>query len=285
MPTLRSHSLLILLVAMAFAPLAHADRYQLGKPLPAAAEDAPEEIEGVEITEKLGTALPMDLLFRDATGAPVRLGDLFGDGKPVILTFNYSNCPMLCSVQLGGLVDALRQMQLTAGKEFRIVTVGLDPTETHERAFDTKLGYLERYGREGADLGWRFLGGHEASIRGLAEAVGFGYRRHPENGDYLHPAAFLVITPKGQVSTYVYGVSFDPKKLSALLATAAFGGTSESTEKFLLTCFHYEATEGAAGVAVKVMRYGGLTFVVGLIAAFGAFGAKRRRSRRTSSGE
>src|SRR5690606_18831949 len=73
-------------------------------------EPTPVELEAVDVQEKLGAKLPLDAAFVDENGKPVTLADYVGD-KPVILTFNYSSCPMLCSVQLGGLVDTMLQMK------------------------------------------------------------------------------------------------------------------------------------------------------------------------------
>lgn len=242
-------------------------------------EAIPEEMRGVELVEKLGARLPLDLTFLDETGAPIQLGSLFNDDKPVILTFNYSNCPMLCSVQLGGLVEVLNKLKLSAGAEFRVVTIGLDPSESHRRALDTKMSYLERYKRPTADEGWRFLTGDEASIKAAADAVGFGYRKNPATGDYLHPAVLTLVSPKGVVASYVYGIAYEAPALTLLLGSAKHGTLTESVKKFLLACFHYETKKGAAGTAQRVMKLGGLVFVGGLLAAFGTRAARARARR------
>jgi protein SCO1 len=244
---------------------------------------APPELQGVEVTEKLGAKIPLDLTFTDETGAPIRLGSLFGDGLPVILTFNYSNCPMLCSVQLGGLVASLTKLEWSAGKEFRIVTIGLDPTEGHRRAMQSKMSYVERYDRPSADEGWRFLTGTEASIHALAGSVGFGYRKHPTRGDYLHPAALVLVSPKGVVSSYLYGIEYEADALTSRLGAAGRGSLTESIKKFLLACFHFEPEKGAAAAAMWLMRMGGLLFVCALVFAF-AVRALRARARNRAGG-
>ena len=80
--------------------------------------------------EHLSAPVPMDLGFEDENGKPVTLKDYFDGSVPVILTMNYSNCPMLCSLQLTALVEGLKKVDWTIGKEYRIVTVSYDPTET-----------------------------------------------------------------------------------------------------------------------------------------------------------
>ena len=57
------------------------------------------------IEEQRGAQVPLDLPFIDSNGKPVVFGDLFDGTRPVLLTLNYSNCPMLCSLQLDGLFD------------------------------------------------------------------------------------------------------------------------------------------------------------------------------------
>ena len=89
-------------------------------------EDAPEPLEGVGITEKLDSPLPLELTFRDEAGETVTLGRYFGQERPVALCFVYFNCPMLCNVFLDGFTATLRDMDWTPGREFDIVTVSMD---------------------------------------------------------------------------------------------------------------------------------------------------------------
>jgi protein SCO1/2 len=248
----------------------------------ARADEPAPELEGVGVEEKLGGELPLDLTFTDETGAPVVLGSLFEEGVPVLLTFNYSACQTLCSVQLGGLVASMNGLSWSIGDEYRVITIGLNPMEGHRRAMDTKLRYLDRYkpgSAEQADAGWRFLTGSEQSIRQLAEAAGFRYRLHPETGEYLHPAAVAVVSPSGSISSYVYGVEFPAAALAVTLLAAREGRLLEATEKFLLACFHFERPQGAAAVALRVMRVGGFVFVAGLLIAFATVRIVRSRRR------
>ena len=67
-------------------------------------EALPRRLVGVDVKEHLSAPVPMDLAFEDENGKPVTLKDYFDGSVPVILTMNYSNCPMLCSLQLTALV-------------------------------------------------------------------------------------------------------------------------------------------------------------------------------------
>lgn len=237
-------------------------------------EKLPEELTGITLVEQFKAEIPLDTPFVDELGKTIRLGDLFTT-KPVILTFNYSNCPMLCSVQLGGLVDTMLNMDWDIGDKFDVITISLDPKETTARARETKSRYLERYERPGAAEGWHFLTGTEADIKAITEAVGFGYRYHPERKEYLHPAVLTLVSPRGTVSGYMAGVQYDAIDLRDKLIVASVGDVSEELAAFILSCYHYEASSGNGAIVQKIMRYGGLVFLLGFVGALAIFGLKR----------
>jgi len=231
-------------------------------------EAAPKQVEGVDVTEHLGASLPKGLSFTDEHGQKATLGQYFDGKHPVILTFNYSNCPMLCSLMLNGLVQGLKQLAYTPGKEFRIVTVSIDHHETTERALSTQQRYLREYGRPEASDGWHFLTGSEASVREFARAVGFGYAYNEARKEYAHPSAMAVASPDGRIVRYLYGIEYQPSKLKLALLEATEGKIGNPFDRLVLYCFHYDATEGKyAPVAANIMRAGGALAVV-VLASF-----------------
>jgi protein SCO1/2 len=164
-------------------------------------------------------------------------------------------------------VDGLKDLPWTPGREFEIVTVSIDPTETAALARLKKQNYLTDYGRPGAANGWHFLTGREENIRKLADAVGFGYRYVPERGEYAHSAAIFVVTPDGRMAKVLYGVMYQPKTIRLALTEAGQGKVGTTTDQLLLYCFHYDAQEGRYVLAASnLMRLGGATtaLVVGL---------------------
>ncbi len=221
-------------------------------------EPLPKDLEGVGITEHLGGKIPLDLEFADDEGRPVRLGQYFPGDRPVILTLGYYSCPMLCTLVLNGLVDGLKAVPWTPGRQFEIVTVSIDPRETPTLARLKKENYLAEYGRAGAAAGWHFLTGREEAIRRLADAVGFGYRYVKERGQYAHPAVIFLLTPDARVARYLYGVVYQPKTVHLALAEAGQGKLGTTVDQVLLYCFHYDAEEGRYVLAAtNLMRVGG----------------------------
>jgi protein SCO1/2 len=245
-------------------------------------EALPKALEAVDVKEHLGAQVPKTLGFLDETGRPVMLGDYLDGKLPVVFTFNYSDCPMLCSLMLNGFVAGMKELAFTPGREFRIVTVSIDPTEKPERALATQRRYLGALGRPEAKDGWHFLTGSETNVKAYAEAIGMRYTFVPERKEYAHAAAVAVASPNGTIVRYLYGIEYPSKQLKLALLEAAEGKIGTAFDRLLLYCFHYDATQGRyAPMAANIMRLGGGVAVV-LLAAFVALllrsDAKKRRN-------
>ncbi len=228
-------------------------------------ERLPGGLEGVEVVEHLNEPLPLELFFKDDEGHTVRLGDYFNQGKPVILTLNYFRCPMLCTLQLNGMVDALKELKWLPGEEFELVTVSFDPTETPRLARAKKESYIGMYGDIRAAKGWHFLTGQQDAIKALTSATGFGYRWNAERQEYAHKAVLMICTPDGLLSRYIGNVQFDPSTLRLSLVEAGAGKIGSPFDQFLLYCFHYDAASGRyAPAAMNIMQVGAVLAVVGV---------------------
>jgi cytochrome c oxidase subunit II len=248
-----------------------------------AAEPLPRELEGVGVTEHLGAQLPLDAVFTDHAGRQVRLGDYFRDGKPVILTLNYYSCPMLCGLQLNGLLAGLKGLDWTPGREFRVVTVSIDPRETAALAAGKRTSFLNDYGRGAAD--WSFLVGAQPEITRLAAALGFGYRYDAPTKQYAHPAVLYAVSPTGRVSRYLYGIDYRPRDLKFALLEASAGKTGSSLDRLILSCFHYDGEAHRYGpYAFGIMRLAGGLSVLALGLLLAVLWWREHRRERPAAG-
>ncbi len=235
-------------------------------------EPLPKQLEGVGINEHLDRPIPLQLTFRDEHDQQVTLGQYFKPKKPVIITLNYSECKLLCSLQLDGLVKSLQAMRWAPGKEFEIVTVSINPQEGATSAAKAQHNYIEKLGKPEAAAGWHFLTGKEENIRALADAIGFGYQFDPIQKQFAHTAALFLITPEGHISRYLYGIDYDPRTLQLSLTEAAEGGVggavaSNMYDRVVLSCYKYDSQSGNyVFQAIMIMRAGGIltALVVGL---------------------
>jgi protein SCO1 len=226
----------------------------------------PQALEGVGIDEQLNRVLPLDDPFLDDKGRPVRLRDYFQGERPVILSLNYADCPLLCQLQLQGLVTSLRDLDWNAGTEFSVLSVSIDPSETWQQASLAKRRHLQGYGRPGTAAGWNFLTGRQENIQKLADAVGFRYRYVADRGEYAHTAALILCTPDGRVSRYLYGVEYPAQTVRLSLVEAAEGRIGSTVDRVLLFCFHYDAESGRYGPSARrLMQLGGFLTVAVLV--------------------
>jgi protein SCO1/2 len=239
--------------------------------------DRPEGVVDVGIVDQRGDVLPLDTRFVDSTGKAVRLGDYFDGEKPVILSFNYASCPMLCKLQLNGLVEGLRELEATTGEEFRVVSISIDPSETPQQAAVAKQQHLNAYGRPGSGDGWTFLTGEPEQIRSAADAAGFRYKYIRKTGEYSHAAGIMVCTPDGQLSQYLYGVMFEEQTLRLSLADASSGRMGSALDQLLLFCFSYDRSTGKyTPVARNIMRVGALGTILLLAVCVAPFWFRSR---------
>ncbi len=261
---LRHGASALVAASLAFTSAAEADVVSA----PDRIEPAPKRLQGVDVIEHLGERVPEMLAFKDHDGKDVTLADYLHGGVPVILTFNYTTCPMLCTLQLNAVVEGMKQLEFSLGKEYRVVTVLLDPKETTETAHRFRARYLSQYGRPGTEGGWSFLTGSEPNIQALAKAVGFSYTYNEVRQEYIHPAAITLLAPDGKVARYLYGLEYPDKTLRLGLVEASEGRVGSSLDRLILYCFHYDSSEGRyAPIAARIMQIGGGVSVI-LLAGF-----------------
>ena len=221
-------------------------------------------MQNIGIDQHLNAQVPLDLTFRDESGASVRLQRYFGQ-KPVILTMVYYTCPMLCSEVQSGLTGALQVLRFDAGREFEVISVSINPTETPQDALDKKKQFLQRYRRAGAGDGWHFLTGDQANIEALAKATGYRYNYDPVSKQYAHGTAILVVTPAGRIAQYFYGIEYSPNDLRLALVQASQKKIGTLTDTALLYCFHYDPSTGRYSLVVmNAVRLGGALTALGL---------------------
>jgi protein SCO1/2 len=249
-------------------------------------EPLPPELEGVGIAERLNQLLPLDAEFTTHDRRSVPLRTFFDGRRPVVLVLNYYRCPMLCGLLLNGLLDALQELDWTAGEQFQIVTVSFNPREGPELANLKRQNYLKQYGRPAAEAGWHFLVGRQENIQRLLDATGFSVKRDEATGEYAHASTLILCTPDGRIARYLRGVVFEPRTLRLSLVEAAEGKIGTTMDQLLLFCYHYR--DGQYTLATMNIARGAGLITLAIVAAILITLWRRethRRQTRVSSGE
>jgi protein SCO1 len=257
--------------------------------------DAPIDVvqmREIRFEPQLNAQVPLDLGFKDEAGRSVKLGDYLGQ-QPLLLSINDFTCQDLCPLELQNLVDAMDQVTLKLGTDYKALAVSLNPANTAQDATTMRDDIVHRYKRpdapNGAD-GWHFLTGDDTSIHLLTQAVGLHYAYDAASKDYAHPVGVIVLTPEGKIARYLYGMDFPPNDLRLAIYEASQGKISDPITPILLLCYHYDIATGRyTNVALTLVRTGGVLTVLGLGTFIGVMlrretrGGKEARAQANSS--
>jgi protein SCO1 len=254
-----------LLSAPSFAQVSSYGDKQVGENT---GDQLPQVLQKVAVSQHLNQQLPLDAAFVDETGKAVTLGDYFGK-RPAIISLVYYNCPLLCSEEMDGLTSALEMVKLTPGKDFDVILISIDPSETPELAAKRKAFYLKRYGRPETAAGWHYLTGQRPAIDAVSKAVGFGYVRVPgpdgRLSQFAHASSIELVTTRGKLAQYYLGVEYSPKDMLLGLIEASGNKIGSPVANILTYCYHYDPqTNKHSLIIVRVVQLGGMVTVAGL---------------------
>ncbi|MDW6023550.1 SCO family protein [Mesorhizobium sp. BAC0120] len=231
------------------------------------------------IDQHPGAQVPFDIVFRDEQGHPVTLRSL-GQGRPIVLAPVLHNCPNICGITLSGLVQAVQTQSFLPGRDFVIVSFGIDPKEGPTEARKSMADLEKAFPSLPTD-GIRALTGAAPDIKAVTQVLGYRYAWDEGIGQYAHIAAVAVLTPDGRLARWLYGVAPEPADLKLALTEAGEGRLGTWGDQLLLLCYHYDARTGRYDSMVNwLLRIGG-----GVTVALGAglIGIALLRERRRGS--
>ena len=226
----------------------------------------------VGIDEKLGATVPLDITLVDEQGDRVPLRKLID--KPTILTLNYFRCAGLCTPLLNGVAEMLSRIDAVPGKDFQVLTVSFDPSDTAELAQRKKANYIKQLGPGFPSNAWLFMTGDPVSTKRLADSVGFRFAKR--DNDFIHAGVIMVLSPSGKVARYLYGVTFLPFDVKMAVNEASQGRTGPTISRFLRFCFSYDPSGRRYYLDITRISAG---FTLVLAAGFGVAVAVKGRKR------
>ncbi len=254
--------------------------------LPAVPETIPPpEPAEAGLDEKLGAAIPLDITLNDEEGRPVKLASLID--RPTILNLAFFRCTGICTPLLSGVAQAVNQLELEPLRDYRIITVSFDDRDTPEIALGKRTNYLKMIGKPFPPSAWHFLTGDARETKRLCDAAGFKFKR--EGDQFIHPGAIMIVSPKGILTRYMYGIDYLPADVAMALGEAARGEPRPTISKWLKFCFSYDpagrryvfSTTRTAAVLVLL----GAGIFLGYLLAMGARNGAAQRKEAGQSGE
>lgn len=228
--------------------------------------EMPDAMKKAGFEQRHNTQLPMDAIVRNEKGESIPFGSLFDD-RPVVLTYVYYNCPMLCNVILNSLADTLKEIPFELGRDYQIITLSFDHSEGSELASEKKKVYLDYLGASPESAGsWHFLTADEQNILKLTSSAGFTFAWDTNRNEFAHASGIMLATPQGKLSHYFFGVMYDPGDVRLGLVDASAGKIGSPLDKVkLMFCYHYDPSTGAYSLAIfRLLKIGGVLTVAGL---------------------
>ncbi len=262
---MRRLCLLLVAVSLALPALA---QYSADKPVGASAQSTPAYLKNAGLDQRLGTQIPLNLHFRDSTGADAPLGRYFAQ-KPVALALVYFKCAMLCPQVLHGLANSLAQTGYAPTRDYDVIVASIDPADTPADAEAARQKFVAQLGGNVPANSVHFLTGEQPEITVLANSVGFHYVRVPgpdgKMTQFAHSSVIMVATPEGKLSKYLTGVEYQPRDLRLALLEASDHRIGSPTDLILLYCCNYSPGEGRYTVSVlRVLGLAGMASLFGL---------------------
>jgi len=213
----------------------------------------------IGIVEKLGDTIPMNLWFLNETSDTVTLGKLIN--KPTILFFVYFDCPNLCSPLMDGVADMVSKLDLSLGKDYQIITISFNTRDTPEKARQKKENFVQKISKENQKY-WIYLTGVQGNITAITNAIGFKYKA--QGLDFAHASAIMVLSPKGKITRYLYGLTFLPFDVKMAIVEAQKGLARPTINKVLEYCFAYNP--GSKTYTIQITRIiGTITLFIAVI--------------------
>ncbi len=206
----------------------------------------------------LGSTLDRHFRLRDADG---RIFDLSRyRGKPLILLFSYYTCDGLCGTinrHLQGLIDRIKGH--VPGKDFNVLTVSFD---RHDNP--SSIRAFMRRNRLQDKPGWTLaILDNPDDILKLTGSVGVRFFWSYRDKVFLHPNAFIFVSPRGRVVRYLYGTLVSPRDVELALIDANWEKVAESGKLIDIlagACFSYNFKEGRYTINYPLLIGGGSLF-------------------------
>lgn len=238
----------------------------------------------VGVDQKLDKSVPLDLSFRDENGKSVKLGEYLG-AKPVMITMLQMTCDEVCSAQLSAMTNAMNKISFSAGKEYDVLNVSIDPREGPLIAHDVQEERLKEYKRPTAKAGWHFLTGDAKNIKALASALGIRYVWHEPTKQYIHPDGIVLVTPDAKISRYFLSLDYNAQDIKFSLMEASKDRIGTFVDHIAQSCFHYNPSTGKYSFQIMAfLRVTGLAFVLGTLVAIAAMVTLEKRRKAASKG-
>lgn len=230
----------------------------------------------IGVVEHLDEYLPDSISLINEKGEAVFLADVID--KPTIINFVYYRCPGICSPLMEAVAGVMDKSDLVPGKDYQVLTISFDPTETIDLGIRKKANYLNLMSSkvEEAKTGWLFFTSDSTSIARATNATGFRYKR--TGNDYLHAASLTVVSKDGKITRYLNGMFFQPFEWKMAVVEASKGQSGPTLNKVLRYCYSYDPAGQTYVMNITKVSGTIILFLAAVLLLFLVFKPKRKEN-------
>ncbi len=210
--------------------------------------------------EKQGQYVALDTRLINEKGDTVYLRDIIN--KPTILNLVYYRCPGTCSPLMWGVSKFIDEVDLEMGKDYQVLTISFDPTESIDLGIKKKANYVSSLKHKDRADFWYFFVSDSANIANLCESVGFHYRWI--NTAYVHPTGLIALATDGKITRYLRGMEFLPFDIKITMVEAANGKIGPSINRLLAICYDQKGND----FVFNVLKVSGIVIAFFIIVIF-----------------
>jgi len=245
--------------------------------VPAEARLIAPEIDAVAASPPSNAHVPLSLTLKDEAGVKRTLGAAVADAPSVLILADYA-CQALCGPVLALAATSLERSGLLAGKDYRLVVIGIDPRKGPAQAKAMKAAQIGENGplAEATTL----LSADDVTLRQVTTALGYRSAYDAENDQFAHPAVVFVLTADGRVARTLSALGIDAGDLRLALIEAGEGRIGSTADKIRLLCYGFDPAAGVYTPAIhRLLAFGWLLTAIGLAGGIGLIAMKTRRAR------
>lgn len=233
-----------------------------------------KELQAVGFHLVPGHTLPLEALLHGPDGDLTLARAL--SGKPALLVFTDYKCQSLCGVVLDELATTLPALSLQAGKDYNVVSVALDSTQTQDDAMAFRNAHT--VGSSLHDTGL-FLTNGAPTLKALEASVGLVAPFDAQHKQFAHPAGLVLVDKAGKAQRILSPFAMNPFDLKLALTETGAAPASLSSRALLL-CYGFDPATGVYTLRIeRVMMMAAAATIVLIAGGVGALLlAERRRA-------
>jgi protein SCO1 len=244
----------------------------LAAPMPARAAVTASQLEQVGLVPHLDAQLPLRTEMRDLRDRNSPLQSWLGDIPTVWILADYT-CETLCGPTISIVSNALADTGLKAGRDFRLIVVGLDPKDSAAQALAMKTAQVST--RSDLPDHSYFLRAAASDVETLTGVFGLRTVYDAAHDQFAHSAAAFVVTPDGRISRALSALAVDATSLRLALVEAGRGHVGGWTDQIHLLCYGFDPASGTYTFAARRLLLAAAS--ISLIALGGLIGLLFRR--------